>query len=242
MIQRTEIPNPERIIAAYESGVSLVRLSQDVGIGRKALENFLVLSGVEIRGLNESQKLRFAAMTAQERRELAAPSHNAWRGSKHTETAKLRAAGTRQLHSNTISQIELALYGELVALGHQPVQQAAVGIYNVDIAVGKIGVEIFGGSWHNTRDHTERTRFLLGSGWHLILIWVIKDRFPLTQSAVYYIHGVIAESVCGQEFQPGQYRVIKGTGQEVCRRTSESADFPLTVPKGEFSGTLHIPG
>jgi very-short-patch-repair endonuclease len=233
MFTRKHIANPEEIIERYESGISLLALSKESGIGRKALENFLRQSGVTIRGLNESQSLRFSKMTSQERRDLNAPGRAAWLGSKHSVKAKEKAAATRQEHRTTVSPAELELTSMLRLLGYQPSHQTAVGIYNIDITIDSLGIEILGGSWHNTRNHNERTRFLLNEGWNLLFIWVIPDRFPITQSAAYYAHGFATEMRLLIPSSVRNYRVIKGTGQEVVRGDSLMSNFPLAVSKSQ---------
>jgi very-short-patch-repair endonuclease len=230
MSRKTIIPKPEEVIKAYKTGTSAYALAKATGIDRTVLLNFLRDNGIAIRDRSQGQSNRFAKMSADERQRLNMPGRSAWKGSKHSDEALEKAARTREAHGSTISDGERLLSSLLTARGFTVRHQMAVYRYNIDLVISlgdedreKVGVEVFGGAWHNTRDEDTRARFFLDNGWHLVYVWVQWARFPIREEAVDYIASFY--KVAHRNPEPSRYSVIRGTGYELF--TGTAADDAL---------------
>lgn len=80
----------------------------------------------------------------------------------------------------------------------------------MDLALGTMAVEVFGGNWHGYGRHQRRTAerysYILASGRSVVVVWVHRQRYPLGEGTADYLAGV--------RLSPGEFRVIWGDGRE----------------------------
>ena len=218
MPAKLEIPNLDNLLRRYVAGESENKLAREAGINRWTFRRRILKAGIIPRNGSSSMLLRWQNSAPEERAALIAPAHAAARGSKRTVVQlHTKALGTQRTLANT-SPVEYALADALTARGYAVTQQLAVGPYNIDVTVDgvPVAVEVFGGYWHGYGHHAwrffERSKYLLDSGWHLLVVWVEGRNYPLDASGIEYVISFLEEVRRNPPF-PCEYRVILGNGQ-----------------------------
>lgn len=206
------------IIQNYLAGESINKLASQRGVSRDAVRNFLVKSGIDIRGLDKSQPIMYERMSNETRMSMTEAAHTALRGTHKTKDIKIAHALSVQSKQLGVMFAETQLANWLRDSGLGIVQQRAVDIYNLDIAIEelRIAVEIFGGTWHSSGEHAlrffERTKYLLDQRWHVVIIWTDAKRYPIGIGSAHYLIA-LCDQVRRSPPARSQYRVIRGDGQ-----------------------------
>src|SRR5260370_26203735 len=114
--------------------------------------------------------------------------------------------------------------------GIESTPQKAIGIYNCDLAVDSIAVEIFGGGWHGYGRHKGRSlkrfNYLFNLGWNVVIVWIDGRRYPLSILAAQQIHS-FTQLASSNPALRGQYWVIRGDGKLVASGSSDGNDRAL---------------
>lgn len=235
----------EEIIAAYKRGASEYALSMQYGVSRGPIRRILATGGVEIRGMSEAGIVRNEQMSMSERQRQTAAANRAARRRRSPQIQKLRHALTHEALGDSESTGEQMLFDMLIDRGLQPIKQRAIGVYNVDLALPPVAVEILGGGWHSMKSvHAERTPYILDEGWHLLMVWDYEGRSALGPGAADYIVTFLNE-IRRNPPATSQYRVVCGNGDLLSaavvrvttspsyhRRVAASAEGPLTLAPG----------
>lgn len=183
--------------------------------------------GWATRSVAEASALRYADTTPEYRRAITAAAHDAARGSSHSFEYRCRIALGKERTLANQSETERLLL-DMLPVGAKPGK--AIGPYNVDIAVGTVAVEVYGGTWHSggraAARFPQRVRYILDQGWSVVLIWVEQARYPLAVAAAEYVIA-LGEFTRRHPTAPTQYRVIRGTGEEIVRGCAKDDHFPL---------------
>jgi len=215
---RKPLPEAE-IISRYLAGESELSLARAFNIARNAIRRRLIEVRIKPRSGSEANIIRISKMSPQERHEITSSAHIAVRGRRKTTSEKLRHARTVEAKGLHISTVESILADMLRERGiNNFIQQKAIGIYNVDIAIKRprLAVEVFGGNWHTSQHHillhNERIPYILNRSWNVLIIWVNARRYPLTVKAADYAISMLEELRLDKSIR-GQYRVIRGDGE-----------------------------
>lgn len=229
-----QVPDAE-IVAAYEAGASEYALSQQYGVSRGVISKRLRDAGIERRTMSEAGKARNASMTSAERKKQTAAANRAARMRSQPTIEKHRKALTLEAQGKFESTGEELLHSLLAERGVNAIPQRAIGVYNVDLAVLPVAVEVLGGGWHAVKTvHAERTPYILDEGWHLIMVWDHEGRSALGPGAAEYIVTFLDE-IRRNPPATCQYRVISGQGEVLASSGRESNEFSLVPPpRGRF--------
>lgn len=216
---RYALPLPiDDIVRRYIDGESEQSIAQSFDVSRNVIARRLEKAGVERRSYGGAQRLRYDQASPEDRMRLVEAAHAAKRGRPNSFDALCRAAATRERKQTHISANERIVQHWLSERGVPSILQKAIGPYNADLAVGSIAVECFGGGWHATGHHStrspERFRYILDQGWNVVVIWIDRRYFPLTEAAADYVVS-FHEQASGDPPMRGQYRVIRGDGKEL---------------------------
>jgi len=229
--ERVRLPVNE-MIELYQTGISENVIAARYNTSRTVVRNRLLKAGIAIRGQTEANRLMMSQRTPEEIARFTAPMHIAARGKKRTfEQLCNGAIGKEQTQAHA-TESERLFASWLAERGLTPVLQKAVGPYNIDVAVQPIAVEIYGGGWHGQGDHAARSRkrfeYILNNGWAAVVIWVNRRYCPLSVAAADYVVAFL-EQVRSNPALIGQYRVIRGDGQDM---TIDGAnlDYLTVVP------------
>lgn len=216
MPAKLKITNTDDICRRYIAGESEQKIAKDFGFDRQVIQRVLRENGIPRRSMSAAQQIKNARMSPEDRARQTAAAHEAAKGRKATLQERIQRAQTieqRQLHT-TPAETQLAI--RLSAL-FDVTQQKAVGKYNIDIALNEppVAVELFGGSWHQSGNHIarfhERVKYLLNSGWSVLIVWVDGLRYPLSVGCDKYVIR-FANELRGNPSAISQYRVILGNG------------------------------
>ncbi len=215
--ERVRLPIND-IIELYRSGMSENAIAERYSTSRPAIRNRLLKAGIAIRGQTDANRLMMSQRTPEEIARFTAPMHIAARGKKRTFEQLCNGAVGKEKTQAHATDSERLFAGWLADRSLSPVLQKAVGPYNIDVAVHPVGVEIYGGGWHAQGDHAARSRkrfeYILNNGWTAVVIWVNSRYCPLSIQAADYIVAFL-EQVRSNPALIGQYRMIRGDGQDV---------------------------
>lgn len=241
---RKNISNIDTYIARYVAGESEKSLSAEMGISRPAFRRRLHESGVHIRDRSEGMSARWAITDDAGRAAMLTHAHAVTKGRKMTIDERSRNARSKEIAMSGIVLGESLLAQHIESLGYTVSHQKAIGIYNIDIALNEfpLAVEVFGGGWHAYGRHLarfhERVKYLLDSGWHVLIVWVDGRRYPITINCAKYIHALVQELRINPT-DGCQYRVILGNGETAPVRKSY-LNTPTDIER--FSHSINAAG
>lgn len=222
--------------ARYMAGESSVEIARGIGCHSSTLRNGWRRLGLEVRDASACHKLSASKMTAEQRAAMTGPAHAAVRGRKQTLAEKCLRAITREAAPPELTGAELRLHGFLMRLGVHVARERACGPYNIDFAVGhSIAVECFGGHWHasgrHAARHEQRVRYLLDSGWDVVVVWLDKRGHGGWMRALK--NAVTDLKAPGRDPSAlREYRVVGGNG-DLVRLRADADHFP-SKPAGEL--------
>lgn len=214
---RTRLP-VEEIISKYRDGASLLSLSNEYDIARHAIKLRLRENGVEIRGASEANKLRMQDLSPEERSKLTDAANRARRELSDQQERELarKQAKTKERTKSKVGQRERRFAQWLRECGYEPTLQKAVDVYNIDICVGTVAIEVH---VHSSHPHghpyyTRRIEDLLERGFDVLYIKMRVAEKPLTSracdEACAFIDLRQRDKATGAE-----YRVIRGSGDPI---------------------------
>lgn len=221
------------IVSRYLAGESELALSRAFGIDRNGIRRRLTDAGVAPRDCSAAMFVRMARSTPDERRQWAQASHDAIRGTKFSDARLANKALGIERIGHVTSKLELTMTEWLRDRGvDRIVPQKAIGPYNADIGAAPVAVEIYGGNWHGSGHHAERSpkrfRYILNQGWAVIVVWVNRN-YPLDGRAANYVAAYIEEAR-GDPSLVGEYRVIRGDGQLVAQGRDDLDKLTVIPP------------
>jgi hypothetical protein len=236
---KLSLPYADEAYRLYQSGVSLEDVASRFGTYATNLSRAFKRRGWEVRSISEGNRLRMGRMTPEERSANAGAAHDAVRGMTRTSADLEARAYSRMERRLGVSPLDTQMAewlrdggvwkGRLIVPG----LAQAIGPYNVDVALYPVAVELWGGAWHRggraAARHQERTRYILDAGWNVVIVECTADCYALTRAAAEYVLS-FTQSVRRHPPAQRQYRVIRGTGQEVVRGCAECEDFPFKLP------------
>lgn len=218
------------IASAYLGGASELALGKQYGVSRNVIARRLAEAGVQRRGSSEAGITRAAKLSAADRKTQAAAANRAARMRRVPQIQKHRRALDLELAGQAQSSGEAELHQLLADRGLMATRQRAIGVYNVDLALLPVAVEVLGGGWHAVKTvHAERTPYILDEGWHLVMVWDYEGRSALGPGAADYLVTFL-EQVRRNPPATCQYRVISGQGEVLAARGREDDEFPLEPP------------
>lgn len=180
------------LVRRYLVGESTKQLGPAFGISSRVVSDYLRRAGVPARthkeaaqivaeqGRNFTPEMRSASSirlrqkwdnaTEEERRQMVNPAHDAVRGTHPTEETRCKIAATNARFARSHSPYEVQ-FAEWLRERHVPfAQQAAIGRYNVDFAVGNVAVELTTG-WAHKKQWSVKLAYLFDHGWHFYAVW-----------------------------------------------------------------------
>ena len=201
-VERKDIPVDE-IVRRYESGESANALAHAFGASHQAIRERLQVAGVAYRSVAEAAPFRdYREMTA-------------------------RAAKTR---TRKIGRGEKQLFKWLTERGERPDPQCPVGPYNIDIAVGRIAVEV---ETVNVNPFAyprmrKRIKYLLDRDWWLCFV-MVSSNTKLLLPAVADKVVALAEHSRRSPAIAREHWVIRGCG-ELAASAGDNIDNVALMP------------
>lgn len=216
----------KKIVQLHYDGISVLQISKQCDIARPTVVTIIKREGITIRNGSEANIIRMRKLSPEQKSKLTEKAHEAIRGTKKTFEAKVKNAITKQ-KLGTMSEYEEVIYRGLLNAGLNPIPQLAVGIYNCDIAVYPVAVEIWGGGWHFSGRHAarfpERVKYFGNAGWSKLII-VITNHYPITDETMPNIIANIKQMSMDKPIN-GEYRMIFSNGDIISSGSCDSDDI-----------------
>jgi very-short-patch-repair endonuclease len=230
--KRNRFVDKEAVVKMYLDGHSENAVSKYFGISRIAVRPILTEAGVRIRNQSEAESLKWSKMTKKQRENQVRSAHRSVKGRTVTFEQRCKIALAIEREQLQISKYEIQLADKLKEKGITPQHQKAIGPYNADLVVGSIVIEIFGGNWHWTGHHLERTeeriRFLLNEGFDVLII-PASNVSPLTSSTASYVYNYIQKSIATPR-KDKEYRVVWKDGEYEVSGTIKDKHIDISSP------------
>jgi hypothetical protein len=203
----------DKIVTMYNSGFSVKKLAGEFGCCRQVITDRLKSRGITQRNRSESMYLRMSQTDMEGRRKLVAGANNGMRNStkEQRESRLKKSAVMKEKSLSKVGILEDFVMNALHDLS--PVSQKAFGVYNIDIAVGTVAIEIHNASAypHTHKPTRKRIINLLKSGWTVIYIKFGKDAI-INEAAINKVRFIIDQSGTNPSIS-GKYWMVKGTGE-----------------------------
>jgi hypothetical protein len=237
LIQRARVRDrvtidTEAMLAEYVGGQSINACAAKYGCSTTMITRRIRDAGVARRDQAESNRLMMAGRTPEENSRNVRAAHDAVRGVPQTMEHRVKIAKSVASRGDYGSPYEGVLARAIANHGLVVTPQAAVGPYNVDLRVGSVAVEVFGGSWHRygrqRARFPERSRYLLNAGLRLIVVWCNTTNHLLTVRGADEVVAFIQQAGVDPANR-GQYRMIWGGGE------------PASIPGFEFHEWAGVP-
>lgn len=217
MPAKIEIPNIDNLISRYVAGEPEQKLAREFGVSRPTIRRRLIEFGIQPRNISQSMHIMQSKLSDAERLARAAKAQATRRGQVDSDSVKAKRANTRERLALHGTEVETVLAERLRKSHYRVTQQKAVGIYNVDVAIEspRVAVEIFGGHFHasgrHAARHHKRVKYLLDSGWHVVIVWADAKHYPVSDGCYDYLRK-FANEMRRNPSPSRQYRVILGNG------------------------------
>lgn len=201
----------------FLAGESVKSLATAYGRKRSHIALCLADHGIRPRNRSEGMYARMANTSREERLRLAAKAHEATRNAPpefHRANAEKQAL-RKQATLSKVGAGEPEMLQWLRERGHEGVPQLPCGVYNIDIAVGALAVEVHvnPSNPHARPFYQKRIKHLLRSGFDVLYVKVTKQR-PLTAAAADYAVAFL-EARRRNPAAPREYRVVWSDKQGV---------------------------
>lgn len=165
------------IVAAFKSGVGIAGIGNSIGfhVPVTAAKRILCEFGLNPRNRSEQQKARMDASSESEKARLVASANAAARGRTRAISEKAKRAKTMEGFINPRSKWEKLVFDFVSREFNEAIPSKAIGIYNADICIGNVTVEVFGGGWSysdvsRVSKYIERTKKIGKLGYHVIFV------------------------------------------------------------------------
>lgn len=219
MTKKLFIPDLDNFLNRYIAGESENKLAHEIGIARGAFRLRLLRAGITPRNQSESETLKWNQMPIDQRTRQVKAAHDAARGREVTFSELCLRAKMREgnLHYN-VSPNEIILGNWLSESGINIIHNLAVGPYNCDLGTGSITVEVWGGGWHPKPIEVKRTKYILDSGYAVLLIDL--NGFPITRAVSQYVSALLEET-SSNPTAIRQYWMVRGDGELIFKRFND---------------------
>lgn len=219
---RVDLPVNE-IIEIYESGESIKKIAKKFNTSRTVVKHRLKEAGVALRTRSEQEKIKWDRMTPEQRESQVAAAHKATKGRTVPYEAKVKRAKTVQRKMLNVSDYEYQVAKMLRKSGMNPIHQKPIGIYNCDLVIGSVAVEIFGGHFHWYGSHLARTekrfRYIMDCGYDILVIHV-TERYPIHPNITNYVANMLDFSSRNPS-RTRKYRVVQGACELVAEGSAD---------------------
>lgn len=205
------------IVRLYNAGETEVAIAGLFNVSRQVIKRRLIANGIQRRGLKEAGLNHYAHTTAEERKRVTEAANRAWRGTKRPKSYAQAQARRREtgVIGTRIDICEDKISEHLAALGIEHVRQKAADVYNIDIAVGPVAVEVTRGTVKYRGGSAKESKRLvkLAELGYRILTVETSDK----EALVAHLDDVVAEieRLRGLPSFEGKYRMVR-CGRKNC--------------------------
>lgn len=212
MLKRKLWGKESEIISRYISGESELALSKSYNVSRRAIERVLTEGGIERRSGSQANLIRFQNATEEERKEITKSANDAMRKlpKEFHHQSSVKQALTKFNTKSKVGKYEVEVT-ELLSQ-FNPIPQFPVDVYNIDIACGRVAVEVEVRTSYPHRVESKRKRIkeIAKRGWGIV--YLVINRKGLNAAGLDQLYRIV-EFASRDESSIGKYWVIDGTGK-----------------------------
>ena len=213
------------VVHEYLAGRSEKSIAQKLGVCRAVIRRTLLEAGVEPRNRSKAMLQRHRNMTAEERKQLASAAHEAVRGRAHPQSrqrdaARMREAGKFKVR---IGPGENELANMLREKGLNVIRQKSVDVYNVDLAVGSIAVEITAAQGRLAKGKMQRRlKHIANLGYTIVYI-----QAKTGDNIIGNLEQLVSDLdvLCRNPPAPGKHWVVRCTSERFARTRNDKGQF-----------------
>ena len=225
------------LINRYHAGESVNKLAFAFSVSRPAIHRRLLERGIKVRSQSESERMKWAVMTPEQRGAQVAAAHAATVGRFVSADERARRAATRQVRVRSVHLYESAISAILSDAFAKVVPQFAVAQYNIDLAVlGRnvtpVAVEVLGTNPSGNRraPFLDRVVDVVNRGWPVVLVPMWYSGITVDDIA----KDLIARVKIARRHQPSgrHYWVARRNAQEVAHLCAKFHDRPIVEGPG----------
>jgi hypothetical protein len=214
-VRRKDIPVKE-VLELYSNGNSELFIASKFKTARNVIRRILTDNSVTIRNGHEANLARFSNYTDIQKINITKSANKAMRNkpkSFHHESA-IKQAISKELTKSKVGSFENSFIEEFTKKGFNPVSQKAVDVYNIDIAIGNIAVEIHVNTSnpHSHPFYRRRIEYLTNLGWNVIYIKITQK--GLNTACIDKICRIVNFHSTNPSLI-GKYWMFRGTGEFV---------------------------
>lgn len=222
----------EKILIAYDDGVGCNGIARHLGI--KASDAKVVELVTKHRGKprnrSEQQFARMARSTPEQVAHLVSAANKASRGAKAPIERKIKRAKALEGRFNKRSTYEPIVFNMIKDTFPDAIPSKAIDIYNVDIGVGNVAVEVFGGGWavsdaRRVSHYIDRTIKLGKGGLNFVFVICQKGIIPDAKKIIATINELSVNPSSASE-----YRVIWSDTDGAAGLCSDFNDLAFVCP------------
>lgn len=216
------------IIKSFNSGVSVYAIARKYSVDRNVIYRILRINGIKRRNSSEAQKLRYNKTNIKYRQNLTKNANEAIRNKpkEFHHIISLKQAIAKEKSLSKVGQFELDIIKYLERKGFDPIPQKALTVYNIDIAIGNIAIEIHvnSGNPHNMLYYRKRIINILKSGWDVIYIKITKR--GLNKAGLNQLISLI-NLTSSYPSKIRKYWMIRGTGEIMTIGSFDGYNFAI---------------
>lgn len=221
------------IIAAHNGGTGLNGMSKKLGFNcpMKATVKVLEKHGLKPRNRSEQQQARMDNSSPEEIAKLVNAANEAARGTVRRFESKAARAKTMEGFFNKRSKYEPLVFNAIIDYFPNAIPSKAVDVYNLDIGIGNVAVEVFGGSWSvsdrgRITKYIERTKKLGELGINTVFVIFAHKRDIIDTEKLVESINILSSNPPSSS----QYRVIWGDSYGSSGLCSDIDDSAFVCP------------
>lgn len=207
----------ETVVGLYNSGLSVKAIAEKFGVSRNVILVRLEKAGITQRNRSESMYLRMSQTSIENKRLLVSKANEGMRNASKDKIIE-RLKKSAKTKSQTLSKVgilEQYFIEEITKRGFNCISQFPFDVYNIDIAVGNIAIEIHNSLSNPDRLIPVRKRIinLLKGGWTPVYV---KFRYNTLIDKITFdkLISLFKQSSSNPSFI-GHYWVIGSTGETI---------------------------
>lgn len=221
------------IVSAHNSGIGLGGMTEKLGFNCpiKATTKVLEKNGLKPRNRGEQQQARMDNSSPEQIAKLVNAANKAARGTVRRFESKAARAKTMEGFFNKRSKYEPLVFNALIDHFPSAIPSKAVDVYNLDIGIGNVAVEVFGGSWSvsdrcRIAKYIQRTKKLGELGINTVFVIFAHKRDIIDTEKLVESINILS----GNPPSSSQYRVIWGNSYGASGLCADIDDSAFICP------------
>lgn len=226
----------EPVKQMHQDGISVLKMASVLGVSRPTIVRCIKELGLDIRGGSEANKIRFAKCSRDYIQKLTKKAHDAVRGKKRTCEELVYRAIIHQFNPDRFGKLEKFAHSRLCGMGFNAIHQRPCYVYNLDVGVGPVAVEIHNATGNPMMVPRLRKRIIQLAHLGIATIYIkVFDAETISSSAFDYVATFIDE-FSAHPTGRCEYRVIHSDGYLESRDSFDLNDFPdILAPEKSYN-------